>query len=239
MTASFDLFVFGATSDLVQQLFVAERAWFQQRVRKLILVQRGTEVAAAYQGFAVEVEQADVSDVAAFGARLEQIVARHASAAFPMHVLPTYGVFNWTYAEKSPRFIHTASGLQINLNCRLQIIDAFRKFSANTRFHLLGSLFANFPYLGDCALSMWYINQLPHDPAYANLDLRIYNLGGMKTRFWNHASGPKNNPFVYEQVPTREMVTAMDAPRRGAMTFYPSLPSRFACWLGRRGIRVM
>ena len=239
MAASFDLFVFGATSDLVQRLFVAERAWFTSRVRKLMLVQRSTEVAAAYAGFDVVVEVADVSDAADFGARLKDIVARHATASFPMHVLPTYGQFNWTYAKTSPRFSHTEAGLQINLNCRMQIIEAFRPYASNTRFHLLGSLFANFPYLGDYALGMWYINQLPFDPAYASLDLRIYNLGGMKTRFWQHESGGANNPFVYDEIPTRAIVDAMDGSRRGAVTFYPSLPSRFACWLGRRGVRVL
>ncbi len=234
-----DFFVFGATSELVQRLFVAERAWFEQNVRRLILVQRGTKISDAYAGFDRVVVEADVADSAAFRRALDELVAAHVTPGRSTHVLPTYGRFSWNYAERSPRFAFTDDGLQINLNCRLQIIEAFRPFAAHTRFHLLGSLFSCFPYTGDYALGMWFINQLPAQPAYRDLDLRVYNLGGMKTRFWRHDGPGGDNPMVHREIPTAALIRAMASDRRGVTTFYPTAASRIACWLGRRGVRVL
>ncbi len=234
-----DFFVFGASSELAQRLFEQERAWLLANVRRLVLVQRSREVASAYQGFDVQLEIADAADPRAFATALEQIVQRHAQAKQHMHVFPTYGKFNWSTARR-PHFVPSQDGFQINLNSRLQIIEAFRSFAANTTFHLLGSLLSNFPYLGDYAMSMWYVNQLPSHPSYSDLDLRVYNLGGMKTRFWDHSKeNTASNPFLHREIPTRQLLQAMASDQRGVTNIYPTTLSRALSGIARRGVRLL
>ena len=234
-----DFFLFGATSDIAQRLFTDERDHFRKRIRRLILVQRRNEVSPAYSGFETSLVIADAANVRDFQAALADIVHRHATRERKMEVFPTYGVFN-TFGDMSKlRFAFSDDGLQINLNSRLQVIDAFKPFHANTRFHLFGSLLGSFPYAGDYALSMWYVNQLPRHPEYKDLDLRIYNLGGMKTGFWEHAKGPKNNPFVHRDIPVRWLRQRMADEHRGTFDCYPTLVSRIAIALARRGARLL
>jgi hypothetical protein len=238
--SKFDLFIFGSTSELVQALIQDYKPWFLEHVERLIITQRGETYPALYQEFNPVSIQLDCANPQEFGKNLKAMVETYASSERPMHILPTYGVFNWNYAPKNPVFAYREDGYQVNLNARLQIIDAFRGYP-NARFHLFGSLFANFPYTGDYALSMWYINQLPKNSEYKDLDLIIYNLGGMKTRFWKWEAGPKNNPFVYDRLPTDKIVeTGFKNPsNRGIFTFYPTVAARIACFLGRKGVRVL
>lgn len=233
-----DFFLFGATSEIAQRLFTEQRAWFLENVRKLVLVQRTAEVSSAYEGFERVVVTADVSDAKAFRQQLNQIVAQHASSERLQHVFPTYGSFHLVN-EPKPHFTFSDDGFQINLNCRLQIIDAFRPFATNTRFHLFGSLLGSFPYAGDYATSMWFVNQLPRNPQYRDLDLRVYNLGGLKTSFWDHQAGPANNPFVHSEIPTQWLREVMAGDRRGTFDNFPTLTSRIACTLGRAGLRML
>jgi hypothetical protein len=233
-----DFFLFGATSEIAQALFRNERAWLQARVRRLILVQRGEAVSDAYDGFDRVVLRADAGEARQFRRELDAIVAAHATRARRMHVFPTYGSFHLKDGKK-PHFTFTDEGFQINLNARLQIIDAFTPFADNTRFHLFGSLLGSFPYAGDYATCMWFVNQLPRHPAYAHLDLRVYNLGGMKTRFWDHAAGPANNPFVHDEIPTAWLREAMAGDRRGVFDNFPTLTARVGCTLGRMGVRAL
>lgn len=233
-----DFFVFGAGSDLAQRLFVAERAWWKEHIRRLILVQRGAQVASAYEGFDCQVETADVSDPALFARRLTEIVSRHASTERRLEVFPTYGSFHYSIVKR-PHFTPSADGFQVNLNARLQIIEAFRPFAANTTFHLLGSLLSNFPYLGDYAMSMWYVNQLPSHPSYEDLDLRVYNLGGMKTKFWDHSKESGSNPFLHKEIPTRALREAMASQRKGVTNFYPTTLAQLLSFFARRGVRLL
>lgn len=233
-----DFFVFGATSEIIQELFVKERSWFQESVRRLVLVQRGEAVGAAYEGFDRVVIQADAGEARLFRKQLDAIVSAHGTRDRQMHVFPTYGAFHFKDG-KQPHFRFTDEGFQINLNCRLQILDAFKAYHENTRFHLLGSLLGSFPYTGDYATSMWYVNQLPTHPEYAHLDLRVYNLGGMKTRFWDHQSGPQDNPFVHKEIPTAWLREAMAGERRGVFDNFPTFTARVGCTLGRRGLRML
>jgi hypothetical protein len=232
-----DFYIFGSTSELVTTLVTRERPWFEERVHRFILIQRSELVPDAYRGFDVALEQISANDAARFESDLSALVARHQSDRF-QHVLPTYGLFNLS-DPPVPRFRFNRDGLQINLNARLQILEAFRPHRARTRLHFLGSLFASFPYLGDYALSMFMLNQVVCDEAQRGLDIRIYHLGGMRTRFWDHSKIAEGHPFVYEEIPARALVSAMDSPRTGATTFYPSLTARLACFLGRRGVRVL
>jgi hypothetical protein len=234
-----DFFIFGATSEVIQRLFIEERPWLASQIRRLVLVQRTREVAPAYQGFDHVVVQAEAADAKAFREALSTIVAEHASSDRTLHVFPTYGVFNFQAKAKKPHFTFSDHGFQINLNSRLQIIDAFRPFHGNTRFHLFGSLLGSFPYTGDYATSMWYINQLPRHPEYAPLDLRVYNLGGMRTRFWDHAAGPAKNPFVHDTVPTGWLRERMADEKRGVFDNFPTPIARIACTLGRFGLRML
>lgn len=236
----FDLFIFGSTSELVQAIFRDYKPWFLEHVNRLIITQRTESYPEVYQDFNPVSIQLDCANPQTFSKRLMEIASEYVSSERLTHVLPSYGTFNWNYAQKNPIFSFSEDGYQINLNARLQIIEAFRKFP-NVRFHLFGSLFANFPYTGDYALSMWYINQLPRNSAYKDLDLIIYNLGGMKTRFWKWEEGPKNNPFLYDKLPTDKIVeTGFKNPQnKGIFTFYPSFPARIACFLGRQGVRVL
>lgn len=236
----FDLFIFGSTSELIQATISDYKPWFLENVNRLILTQRTDNYPEIYKAFDPVAIKLDCANHQEFGKNLAEIVAKYASADRTMHILPTYGVFNWNYAAKNPVFSFQEDAYQINLNSRLQIIEAFRKYP-NARFHLLGSLFANFPYTGDYAVSMWYINQLPKNSEYKDLDLIIYNLGGMKTRFWKWEEGPRNNPFLYANLPTDKIVdTGFKNPQnRGVFTFYPSFLSRVACYLGKKGVRVL
>ena len=237
--AKTDFFIFGATSELARRLFSEQRDWFRKVARRLVLVQRRPEQSPEYDGFDCVVVRADAENPAVFRADLDTIVRTHASTELFQHVFSTYGVFN-TYGDLARlRFAFSDAGFQINLNSRLQIIDAFAAYRENTRFHVLGSLLGSFPYTGDYAASMWYMNQLPRHPAYAGLDLRIYNLGGLKTRFWDHAAGPRNNPFLHADIPTAWLRRRMLADRRGVFDCYPSLPSRAAIALARCGARLL
>lgn len=236
----FDLFIFGSTSDLIQAMMQEHKDWFLTHINQLYITQRTENYPEVYKEFNPISIQVDCSNAQEFGKKLEDITSNYATTSRPMHVFPTYGVFNWNYAEKNPVFSYHPDAYQVNLNSRLQIIEAFRKYP-NTRYHLFGSLFANFPYTGDYALSMWYVNQLPKNSEYKNLDLIIYNLGGMKTRFWKWEEGPKNNPFLYDKLPTTKIVEKgfKNTANKGVFTFYPSFPSRVACFLGRKGVRVL
>lgn len=236
----FDFFVFGSTSEVMQRVIGDHRPWFAANVNRLIVTQRGETCPEVYRDLHPTSIALDCSDPHTFRARLAEIVAEHATRERPMHVFPTYGKFTWNYAAKGPVFSFSDDGMQVNLTSRLQIIEAFREYRDNTTFHLFGSLFANFPYTGDYALAMWYVNQLPRNAEYRDLSLKIYNLGGMKTRFWRHAEGPANNPFLHDDIPTAEIVqAAFHGPRKGVFTFYPSFASRIACFLGARGLRVL
>ena len=236
----FDLYIFGSTSEIVQQLISSQKAWFRERTNHLYVMQRGEHCPEVYRDFPHTAISLDCADAKGFAEALRQITATHAQGTRPLHVFPTYGKFSWNYAAKNPVFRFSDDGYQINLNSRLQIIEAFRPFAKRTRFHLMGSLFANFPYTGDYALSMWYINQLPRNAEYADLHLNIYNIGGCKTRFWNHEAGPKNNPFLHDRIPTQEIFEhGFLGNQPGVFTFYPSAMSRVACFLGSRGVRVL
>jgi hypothetical protein len=152
-----------------------------------------------------------------------------------IYILPTYGVFSWTYEKKNPSFSFGRDNLQINLNVKLQIINQFKN-NNNVKFHLLGSLFSAFPYTGDYALSMWYINKLVKHPEYKDLDISVYNLGGMKTKFWNHQQDSGYNPFVYKNLPTTELFEKMFINnKRGITNIYQTFISRILFFIGKRG----
>lgn len=239
-TTQFDLYIFGSNSQLVTTLISKNKAWFKHHVRNLIVCQRGTTFSKVYKEFSPQSFSLDCANPQNFRLELEKIIKKTASSNFPIEVITAYGVFNWNFAPKNPVFSFSDTGFQINLNARLQIIDAFKKFHGNTRFHLFGSLFANFPYAGDYALSMWYVNQLPKNPEYRDLDMIIYNLGGMKTKFWNYKAGGENNPFVFKTIPIDSIFEqGFIDKKRGAVAFYPTLASRIACFLGSLGLRVL
>ncbi|MCK6523147.1 hypothetical protein L6R49_17130 [Myxococcota bacterium] len=234
-----DLYIFGSTSEIMRQLVRERREWLQANTRRVILSQRGA-TPAEYEGLNATVVPLDCADPRAFRAGLTKLVQEHVDPAHPKLVISTYGKFSWDYAPKSPVFRFTDEGHQVNLVSRLQVIDAFRAFASTTRFHLFGSLFANFPYLGDYALCMWAVNQLPQNPEYRDLNLIVTNIGGCKTRFWDHASMGTSNPFLHDVVPTKELFEAVfQSDQRGVVTFYPSVGARIACALGRMGVRVL
>lgn len=238
-TEPFDLFLFGSTSELIRKLVSDNKTWLKSHTRRLIVSQRRDEIPSEYKDFDVVSEPLDCSDSRGFREGLARVASRHASRDRRMHVFPTYGKFTWNYAKTSPCFTFSDDGFQVNLVSRLQILDAWKPFKANTKFHLFGSLFACFPYSGDYAASMWYVNQIPRHPEYRDLDINVYNIGGCATRFWDHATMP-NNPFLHKVAPTNEIFeTGFVEERRGVFSFYPSTASRFACWLGRRGVRVL
>jgi hypothetical protein len=236
----FDLFVFGATSELFQDVVRRHTAWFEENVEHLYLVQRTPEASEVYRPLERRtVVNLDCSDAKLFRGALTDLVATHASSSRPKQVFSTYGKFTWNYAEKNPVFSFADDGFQVNLNARLQIIDAFRKAGGPVRHHLMGSLFSCFPYTGDYALSMWYVNQLPRSAEYSDVDLSVYNIGGCRTRFWDHARGGPN-PFVHRELPTPELFRAAFLEyARGVKTMYPTFASRIACFLGRRGFRLL
>ncbi len=238
--SSFDLFVFGATSELFRDLVDKHADWFEEHVEHLYLVQRTGVPAECYRRFQRRtIVSLDCADAGVFRAGLTDLVAKYAQSTRPKQVFSTYGKFSWNYAKTHPFFAFTDDGIQINLGSRLQILDAFRGASGPVRHHLMGSLFASFPYTGDYALSMWYVNQLPRNAEYADVDLAVYNIGGCRTRFWDHARGG-DNPFMHPELPTRELFNAaFEDYRRGVRTFYPTFASRIACFLGRRGARLL
>ena len=239
MADRFDLFIFGSTSEIIQALFLRHQGWFREHVQRLYLGQRGGDVPPAYASFDPVIITLDCADAGRFRAGLTELVARHAATPVPKHVFPTYGKFAWNHAARAPVFSFSDDGLQINLNARLQILDAFRAAGGPVRHHLLGSLFANFPYTGDYALAMWYVNQLPRNAEYADLDLGVYNIGGCRTRFWDHARGG-DNPFMHRELPIDPLFRAAFLERRrGVTTIYPTVASRVACFLGRRGLRLL
>lgn len=240
MKDKFDFFIFGSTSEIMQHLISSNKRWFLDQVNHLYVMQRGPSCPEVYRDFPHTAIQIDCADPRAFREGLTSIVEEHASSTRDKHVFSTYGKFTWNYAEKSPVFEFSDDGLQINLNSRLQIIDAFKKHGSRVKFHVMGSLFANFPYTGDYGLSMWYVNQIPRNAEYAGLHINVYNIGGCKTRFWKHESGPKNNPFLHDEIPSAEIFShGFLGNERGVFTVYPSAMSRFACFLGARGVRVL
>jgi hypothetical protein len=240
MSEKFDLYIFGSTSEIIQDLISRQKKWFLDHVNHLYVVQRKESYPDLYKDFKHTAIRLDCSDPKEFRKGLTNIVTEYATHEREMQVFSTYGQFSWNYAEKSPVFKFTDDGYQINLNSRLQIIDAFRPFGKRTKFHVMGSLFANFPYTGDYALSMWYVNQLPRNAEYADLHINVYNIGGCKTRFWDHRAGPKNNPFLHSELPTPQIFEqGFLSQARGVFTFYPSALARVACFLGARGVRVL
>ncbi|MEZ4294109.1 MAG: hypothetical protein R3B70_03965 [Polyangiaceae bacterium] len=239
MKDKFDFFIFGSTSEIMQHLISTNKQWFKDNVNHLYVSQRGPTCPEVYKDFEHTVIQLDCADPGVFRAGLTDLVKRHVTGARPVHVFSTYGKFTWDYAEKSPVFRFSDDGLQVNLNSRLQIIDAFKEHGSRVKFHVMGSLFANFPYTGDYGLSMWYVNQIPRNAEYSGLHVNVYNIGGCKTRFWKHESMP-NNPFLHDEIPSGEIFKAgFLGDKRGVFTFYPSAMSRFACFLGSRGVRVL
>ncbi len=241
MGERFDFFIFGSKSEIIQDLITRHKPWFLENVNQLYVSQRDTNYPEVYKEFKPVSLPLDCANPITFRAGLQEIITKYKPGQqHPVHVFPTYGKFTWNYAEKSPVFSFSDDGFQINLNSRLQIVDAFKHLDQKVKFHLFGSLFACFPYAGDYALSMWYMNQLPKNPEYAKLRLNIYNIGGCKTRFWDHAKGPQNNPFVHDTIPTDALFNAAFlSDKKGLFHFYPSFVSKIACFLGRRGIRVL
>jgi hypothetical protein len=240
MQAPFDLFIFGSTSEIMRQLVLEHKDWLKTHTRKIIVSQRADAPPAEYDGLDVISIPLDCADPKRFREELARVVAEHAADDHPRHVISAYGKFSWDYAKKDPVFRFSDDGYQINLVSRLQIIDAFRQHGEHTRFHLFGSLFANFPYTGDYGLSMWYVNQLPKNPEYRDLDMIIYNIGGCRTRFWDYKSMGESNPFLHDEIPTKQLFEAgFLSQKRGIVTFYPTFASRIACFMGRRGVRVL
>ena len=245
--AKFDFFVFGSTSAIIGELITNHRDYFETHVRTFHLVQRSDEVPPAFADFEnLTVDIADCSNAESFEAQLADIVSKHAQTEIPMHVFPTYGTFNLDIEAKKPRFGYSRDGLQINLNSRLQVLEAFRRFAANTRFHLFGSLFGSFPYMGGYPTSMWYVNNVVGDPEnkfYNSLDIVVHNLGGMMTKFWwSEEQGDASGPFVYKQIPTVAILRhgfTQRSPGGEVYTEYPSFPSRVFTFFGRRGLKPM
>jgi hypothetical protein len=227
MTNKFDLIIFGSTSELMQAIIKDHKQWFLNNVNKLTVVQRTHNFPEVYNEFNPQSIKLDCSNSLEFGRELKNIAETFSKEDRQLNIFPTYGQFRFQ-----------ESGFQINLNSRLQILDAF-KGNKNARFHFFGSLLGSFPYLGDYANSMWYLNQLPKNAEYRDLNLIIYNLGGMKTRFWDFEKRPDFKPFIHTTLPTDFVVETGFKNRnsKGVFTKYPSFMSRIATWLGRRGVR--
>jgi hypothetical protein len=64
-------------------------------------------------------------------------------------------------------------------------------------------------------------------------------MGGMKTRFWDHARRPDFAPFVHPDLPVDFIFETgfLKPENRGIHTCYPTVLSRVATWAGRRGLR--
>ncbi len=238
MDNKFDLIIFGSTSELMQAIVKDHKTWLLENVNEVTVVQRSDNFPDIYKDFNPISIKLDCSNTQSFGRELEIIAAKYATTSRQVNIFPTYGQFTFDYAAKNPVFRFQENGFQINLNARLQILQAF-KSNKNARFHFFGSLLGSFPYLGDYANSMWYINQLPKNAEYRDLNLIIYNLGGMQTRFWDFKKRPDFKPFIHKSLPTDFIVeTGFKNPNnRGVFTKYPSFISRIATWLGRRGVR--
>ena len=229
MNSQFNLIVFGSTSALMQAIFQNHKAWFLEHIHELTLVQRSEEVPEVYGAFHPKLIQLDCSNPQEFGKALKEMAAEFSGKELPLNVFPTYGQFTFDYADKNPVFRFQENGFQVNLNSRLQILNAFREIK-NVRFHLFGSLLGNFPYLGDYSNSMWYINQLPKNAEFRDLNLIIYNLGGLKTRFWDYNKRPDFGPFIHSTIPTEFIVEKgfKNPENKGVFTKYPSFISRIA-----------
>jgi hypothetical protein len=238
MTNKFDLIIFGSTSELIQAIVKEHKQWFLDNVNELTVVQRTDNFPEVYKQFNPKSIKLDCSNAQEFGRELKNIAQNFSNSERQLNIFPTYGQFTFDYADKNPVFRFQENGFQINLNSRLQILDAF-KDNKNVRFHFFGSLLGSFPYLGDYANSMWYINQLPKNAEYRDLNLIIYNLGGMQTRFWDFKRRPDFKPFIHTTLPTDFVLqTGFKNPKnKGVFTKYPSFMSRIATWMGRRGVR--
>lgn len=238
MNKKIDLIIFGSTSELIQALIKNHKSWFLENVNHLVVTQRTDHYPEVYQDFNPQSIKLDCSNPQEFGQEVKKLAEQFSNTSNPLHIFPTYGQFTFDYADKNPVFRFQENGFQINLNSRLQIIDAF-KHNKQVKFHLFGSLLGSFPYLGDYANSMWYINQLPKNAEYKDLDLIIYNLGGMQTKFWDYKRRPDFKPFTHPELPTVFILeTGFKHPEnKGVFTNYPSLISRIATWVGRRGVR--
>ncbi len=243
----FNLFIFGSTSAILQELIRKHKNYFQEHVKTFHLIQRTNNIPEIFKEFNnVTLDIADCANAETFGKQLHGIVSKYAQAKTLMHVFPTYGVFKLNMQSKKPRFEYSRDELQINLNSRLQIIEAFRPFSSNTKFHLFGSLFGSFPYMGGYANGMWYINKVVADPAnklYKDLDIVVHNLGGMMTKFWwSKEFGDASGPFVYKEIPTETIIKHGFTHRKKdgeVYTAYPSFFSKVATFLGRKGFKPM
>jgi hypothetical protein len=243
----FDLFIFGSSSAVIQELVKQHRDYFEKSVRSFHLVQRSETIPTVFHGFKqVTLDFADCSNAERFESSLSKIVSKYAQKEIPMHVFPTYGTFKMDTQAKKPRFEYSRDGFQINLNSRLQVLEAFRPYTENTRFHLFGSLFANFPYMGEYANSMWYINNVVADSenkCYNTLDVVVHNLGGMMTKFWWKAEhGDVSGAFIYKKIPTADILSHGFTHRKKGgevYTKHPSFISKVASFLGRRGMKPM
>jgi hypothetical protein len=238
MNNKFDLIIFGSTSELMQATIKNHKQWFLDHINELTVVQRTEKYPEIYQEFQPKSIQLDCSNAQEFGKALKNIANQYSTSDKQLNIFPTYGQFTFDYAAKNPVFRFSENGFQINLNSRLQILEAFKN-NKNARFHFFGSLLGSFPYLGDYANSMWYINQVPKNAEYRDLNLIIYNLGGMQTRFWDFKKRPDFKPFIHQNLPT-DFILEMgfkNPTNRGVFTNYPSFISRIATWLGRRGVR--
>ena len=197
----FDLFLFGSTSELVRKLVGDHHDWFKRRVRRLVVSQRGTAVPPEYAGFDFVPEPLDCADPRAFRAGLAEVVARHASRDRLMHVFPTYGKFTWDYAKRSPCFAYADDGFQVTSapgsrsSKRSGPSPGPPSSTSSARSSPASRTAASTRRA--CGSS----TSLPRHPAYRDLDVNVYNIGGCKTRFWNHRSMP-NNPFLHDAPPT-------------------------------------
>jgi hypothetical protein len=243
----FNLFIFGSTSAIIQELIKKHESYFQKHVKTFHLIQRTNDVPEVFKKFDnVTLDIADCANAETFEKQVNEIVSKHTQTETQMHVFPTYGTFKLDMQSKKPRFEYSRDGLQINLNSRLQILEAFRPYASNTKFHLFGSLFGSFPYMGGYANSMWYINKVVADPAnkfYKDLDIVVHNLGGMMTKFWwSKEFGDASSPFVYKEIPTETILKHGFTHRKKGgevYTEYPSFFSKVATFFGRKGLKPM
>jgi len=237
-TKKFDLLIFGSTSELVMSLINDYKNWFLENVNELTIVQRINNIPKVYKDFNPSLIILDCANHKEFGIELKKISEKYSKSKIPINIISTYGQFTFDYAKKNPVFRFQEDGFQINLNSRLQILNYF-KDNKNVRFHFFGSLLGSFPYLGDYALSMWYINQLPKNAEYKNLNLIIYNLGGMKTKFWDYKRRPDFKPFVHDFLPTKFIFDTgfKNTSNKGVFTNYPSFTAKVVTWLGKKGFR--
>lgn len=234
MTNKFDLIIFGSTSELIQAIIKEHKQCFLDNVNELTVVQWADNFPEIYKQFYPKSIKLDCSNAQEFGRELKNIAQNFSNSERHLNIFPTYGQFTFDYADKNSVFRFQENGFQINLNSRLQILDAF-KDNKNVRFHFFGSLLGSFPYLGDYANSMWFIHQLPKNAEYRDLNLIIYNLGGMQTRFWDFKRRPDFKPFIHTSLPTDFVVQTgfKNLNNKGVFTNYPSFIARIAAWKTR------